>query len=103
MHHLLSRDRSREPLDLTDLGLSLDNIQPVHSHTRNSKNASPNLNKIEPTMTSSMPELTAKEIQCHDVSVMTTPEDLPSKNNLNDNIQENTELPIETNGMISKN
>lgn len=96
LHRLLSHDRSREPLDLTDLGLSLDNIQPVQM--RNSKNSSPNLIKIEPAMTSSMPELTAKEIQSHDVSVMTTPEDLPPKISLHDNMQQNTELPIEING-----
>lgn len=94
LHRLLSRDRSREPIDLTDLGLSLDNFEPTHNITHISNTSSPNLTKIEPAMTSSMPELTAKQAPHQDVSIMTTPEDFTPKLTIPD---KNTSLPIEHN------
>lgn len=79
LQRLLNRDRSREPLDLTDIGLSLDNWQTHHS---NSNSNIPSLHplKEEVSMTSSMPELTLKSDQHrhHEVNAMITPEELPT-------------------------
>lgn len=56
----LYQDRSREPLDLTDLGLSLDNLSPK---TKASFPAIMNTSLTKDTMTtSSMPELPVYEI-----------------------------------------
>lgn len=86
LNRLLCQDRSREPLDLTDLGLSLDNWNPQHNSSANLNNPSPlhhpqhpqhqlqqqsqqhlqqQLMKIDPIMTSSMPELTMPQQQQH--------------------------------------
>ncbi|XP_070497526.1 protein prickle-like isoform X2 [Chironomus tepperi] len=58
INRLLHQDRSREPLDLTDLGLSLDNLSPKTKATRIQQE---NIHK-DPIMTSSMPELPMYEI-----------------------------------------
>ncbi|XP_058827157.1 protein prickle-like [Topomyia yanbarensis] len=49
---LLHKDRSRQPLDLTDLSLSLDNWQ------ADQLSIAPSIAKTNPALTSSMPELT---------------------------------------------
>ncbi|XP_055602834.1 protein prickle-like [Uranotaenia lowii] len=79
LNHLLHKDRSRQPLDLTDLSLSLDNWQAMEQQTPHHQNqhqshhhsitsitnnqnqpdvTSSSLGKTNPTITSSMPELT---------------------------------------------
>jgi hypothetical protein len=58
INRLLHQDRSREPLDLTDLGLSLDNLSPK---TKASRLQQENIYK-DPMVTSSMPELPMYEI-----------------------------------------
>ena len=58
INRLLHQDRSREPLDLTDLGLSLDNLSPK---TKASRIQQENIHK-DPMVTSSMPELPVYEI-----------------------------------------
>ena len=55
MNRLLHQDRSREPLDMTDLGLSLDNLSPKTKATLNNA-------MMETMTTSSMPELPIYEI-----------------------------------------
>ncbi|XP_070497504.1 protein espinas-like isoform X1 [Chironomus tepperi] len=67
INRLLHQDRSREPLDLTDLGLSLDNLSPKcnttsTNKTRNEQNADSSIDK---TVTSSLPELNSKDIKHH--------------------------------------
>ena len=57
----LYQDRSREPLDLTDLGLSLDNLSPKTKASINPALINQALNK-DPMTTSSMPELPVYEI-----------------------------------------
>ncbi|XP_055531812.1 protein prickle-like isoform X2 [Wyeomyia smithii] len=52
---LLNKDRSRQPLDLTDLSLSLDNWQADH---HGQLSIAPSIAKTNPSLTSSMPELT---------------------------------------------
>lgn len=69
-NHLLHIDRSREPLDLTDIGISLDNWQ--HNTSTNHQQHQ-HFTNIEPTMTSSMPELTTS-IEHEPI----TPDDLPT-------------------------
>lgn len=61
INRLLLQDRSREPLDMTDLGLSLDNLSPKcnSSSTKESNDAQP-LTK-DADITSSMPELHVTE------------------------------------------
>lgn len=79
---MLSQDRSREPLDLTDLGLNLDNWQPQDKNSEISNIIPPNLTKIEAAITSSLPELTKESIETtfQDGNVRATPEDLSTKN-----------------------
>lgn len=57
INRLLLQDRSREPLDLTDLGLSLDNLSPKcnSSSTKGAADAQPTTKAAD--VTSSMPEL----------------------------------------------
>ncbi|XP_058461914.1 protein prickle-like [Malaya genurostris] len=52
---LLHKDRSRQPLDLTDLSLSLDNWQ---ADQHGQLTSVPSIAKTNPALTSSMPELT---------------------------------------------
>ncbi|XP_021695986.1 protein prickle isoform X2 [Aedes aegypti] len=54
LDRLLHKDRSRQPLDLTDLSLSLDNWQADHNST---VIPGPSIAKTNPALTSSMPEL----------------------------------------------
>ncbi|KAJ6643580.1 Protein espinas [Pseudolycoriella hygida] len=69
---LLNKDRSREPLDLTDLGDSLDNWHSQTNSTNRNNQPSKNFSTIEPSMASSMPELaTSMEEQI-------TPDELPT-------------------------
>jgi prickle len=59
INRLLHQDvRSREPLDLTDLGLSLDNLSPK---SKGIKLAQENIYR-DPNVTSSMPELPVYEV-----------------------------------------
>ena len=70
-HHLLPhqshqinqlyQDRSRAPLDLTDLGLSLDNLSPKTKSSMHPSMMNQSLTK-DPMTTSSMPELPVYEI-----------------------------------------
>jgi hypothetical protein len=57
INRLMIQDRSREPLDLTDLGLSLDNLSPKcnSSSTKESRDDQPLT--IDADVASSMPEL----------------------------------------------
>lgn len=55
INRLLHQDRSREPLDLTDLGVSLDNLSPKCNTSTNE--TSDQQTKEEANLTSSMPEL----------------------------------------------
>ncbi|XP_053687192.1 protein prickle-like [Sabethes cyaneus] len=57
---LLNKDRSRQPLDLTDLSLSLDNWQADH---HGQLSIAPSIAKTNPALTSSMPELTQQLLQ----------------------------------------
>ncbi|CRK96002.1 CLUMA_CG009442, isoform A [Clunio marinus] len=62
INRLLHQDRSRVPLDLTDLGLSLDNLSPKFSNsssTKESNDEQPLKKSVD--ITSSMPELNAIE------------------------------------------
>lgn len=82
INRLLHQDRSREPLDLTDLGLSLDNIAPKYNNIQNCSTnehaqfITTHITPIhrDPMITSSMPELILTENE------LTTPinEDLPT-------------------------
>ncbi|XP_055621522.1 protein prickle-like isoform X2 [Toxorhynchites rutilus septentrionalis] len=63
LNRLLHKDRSRQPLDLTDLSLSLDNWQAEHQST-----AAPSIAKMNPTVTSSMPELPQTQPPFDDIS-----------------------------------
>lgn len=63
LNRLLHKDRSRQPLDLTDLSLSLDNWQADHQST-----AVPSIAKTNPTVTSSMPELPQVQQTYDDIS-----------------------------------
>jgi hypothetical protein len=60
MGRLLHQDRSRDPLDMTDFGLSLDNLSPKTKATLNNA-VMESLNK-ETKTTSSMPELPVYEM-----------------------------------------
>lgn len=57
INRLLNQDRSREPLDLTDLGLSLDNLSPKCNISSRKKSSDEQPMKKEAEVTSSMPEL----------------------------------------------
>ncbi|XP_037036047.1 protein prickle-like isoform X2 [Bradysia coprophila] len=69
---LLHKDRSREPLDLTDLGDSLDNWHSQTNSTNRNNQTSMNFSTIEPSMASSMPELATS------MEEPLTPDDLPT-------------------------
>lgn len=61
INRLLNQDRSREPLDLKDLGLSLDNLAPkCNNSSTNVTNEEPTLKK-DSELTNSMPELQVVE------------------------------------------
>lgn len=55
MNRLLHQDRSRDPLNLTDLGLSLDNLSP-----KTKASVTPSI--MNQSLTSSMPELPVYEL-----------------------------------------
>ena len=57
INRILSQDRSREPLDLTDLGLSLDNIAPKCNNSSTKSSNEQQSMKKDAEITSSMPEL----------------------------------------------
>jgi hypothetical protein len=59
INKLLNQDRCREPLDLTDVGLSLDNLSP---RTKMTYMTPQHVIKKDPMITSSMPELPHYEI-----------------------------------------
>ncbi len=62
INRLLNQDRSREPLDLTDVGLSLDNISPNNNQSTNTATSHLSGKMYhDPMVTSSMPELQAYE------------------------------------------
>jgi prickle len=71
INRLMHQDRSREPLDLTDLGLSLDNLSPKcnSSSTKESKDEQPL--KKDADITSSMPELHVTDSSYSKVEGMT--------------------------------
>lgn len=94
MNRILNQDRSREPLDLTDVGLSLDNLSPKNkiinsnNHTNNhstnpaamiSASSGQLAGKInhDPMVTSSMPELLVHE-QYIDSSNLPITHELPT-------------------------
>lgn len=56
INRLLHQDRSREPLDMTDFGLSLDNLSPKCNSSSTKKSNDEPLKK-DAEITSSMPEL----------------------------------------------
>lgn len=89
INRLLHQDRSREPLDLSDLGLSLDHLSPKCniSSTKESKDEQPLKNA---DLTSSMPELHAIESYKVDESksIKTKEEALPSKKNVGQKLVE---------------
>lgn len=69
---ILHKDRSREPLDLTDLGHSLDNWHSHTNSTNRNNHTSMHFSTIEPSMASSMPELATS------IEEPITPDDLPT-------------------------
>lgn len=77
LHRLLHLDRSRQPLDLTDIGVSLDNWS-AHENSTNYSPSAVEHGRIEATMTSSMPELTTS------ISDQLTLDELPTPNVEND-------------------
>lgn len=100
IHRLLHSDRSREPLDLTDLSVQLDNWQQPQNHNSNYSNnsnsqiQSPHLIlKSDHGMTSSMPELTITNHQHHEVNVL-TPDELPTPS-MSDIVQNNINIDDE--------
>lgn len=57
INRLLTQDRNREPLDLTDLGLSLDHLSPKCNTSSTKESIEMQPLKKEADVTSSMPEL----------------------------------------------
>lgn len=78
--HKLYQDRSREPLDLTDLALSLDNLSPKSKTSINPAVVNQYLSK-DPSTTSSMPELPMYEISKLD-EITPINEELPDVSNI---------------------
>lgn len=62
MNRLLHQDRSREPINLTDLGLSLDNLSPKTKTSINQPSVMNTSLTKDPMTTSSMPELPVYEL-----------------------------------------
>lgn len=86
INRLLHQDRSREPLDLTDLGLSLDNIAPKYINSTNAPSSTTTsaqlMNQLnrDPIITSSMPELSVhnQEAKTYTPSNLPISEELPT-------------------------
>ncbi|KAG5677370.1 hypothetical protein PVAND_007134 [Polypedilum vanderplanki] len=83
INRLLHQDRSRQPLDLTDLGLSLDNLSPKTKNTKVPQDL---------MVTSSMPELPMYELNRLD-DITPINEELPTPNISELTLNKEPEIP----------